>query len=194
LEPNEIYYIAEIKKGNASVFKEVYRLYYSSLCRFANKYFNDTDEVEDIVQDIMVKLWEQRQKHTITNLKTYLFSAVKNSCINRLNHLKVVQKHGESASIELKLLELEYDTLFIDDDIKSLQTQVLDAIDLLPEQCCKIVKMKYIEGMKSKDIAQHTNLSQRTVETHIYQGLKTLSLKFKNIIPLLLCVAINLLK
>ena len=194
MDQNELYYIAEIKKGNASVFKDVYRLYYSPLCRFANKYFTDTDEVEDIVQDIMIKLWEQHQKLTITNLKTYLFSAVKNSCINRLNHLKVVQKYSDSALIEIKLLELEYDTEFNDNDTKSLQTQVTDAIDLLPEQCSKIVKMKYIDGMKSKDIAQQTNLSQRTVETHIYKGLKTLSLKFKNIIPLLLCITINLLK
>lgn len=191
MELDEKYIISEIKKGNSLVFKDVYRKYYSPLCRFANKYFDDKDEAEDIVQETMVKMWEQRSKLEIQTLKTYLFSAVKNSCLNRLNHLIVVQKHKETTAIEIKMLELEHDDAYVDDAKKELERKVFEAIDELPEQCSKIVKLKYIDGMKSKDIATMTNLSPRTIETHLYKGLKTLSQKFKNTFPILLCVLIN---
>lgn len=190
MELDEKYIISEIKKGNSLVFKDVYRKYYSPLCRFANKYFDDKDEAEDIVQETMVKMWEQRSKLEIQTLKTYLFSAVKNSCLNRLNHLIVVQKHKETTAIEIKMIELEHDDAFVDDDKKEIERRVFEAIDELPEQCSKIVKLKYIDGMKSKDIATMTNLSPRTIETHLYKGLKTLSKKFKNTFSILLCVLI----
>jgi RNA polymerase sigma-70 factor, ECF subfamily len=188
LEINDTHIITEIKKGNASVFKDVYRIYYSPLCRFANKYFEDKEEAEDIVQETMVKMWEQRNRLEINTLKTYLYSAVKNSCLNRLKHLIVVQKHNETAAIEIKMIELEHDDDFQDEEKKILERKVFEAIDELPEQCGKIVKMKYIDGMKSKDIAILTNLSPRTIETHLYKGLKTLSQKLKNAVPTLLCL------
>jgi len=190
LDIEEEYIIAEVRKGNSSIFKDVYRMYYSPLCRFAHKYFDEKEEAEDIVQETMVKMWEQRNKLEINNLKTYLFSAVKNSCLNRLKHLVVVQKHNETTAIEIKLIELEYDNEFFDEETKILERKVFEAIEDLPEQCGKIVKLKYIDGMKSKDIAIMTNLSPRTVETHLYKGLKVLSEKFKNTIPLLIIVFI----
>lgn len=190
MDIEEEYIIAEVRKGNSSIFKDVYRMYYSPLCRFAHKYFDEKEEAEDIVQETMVKMWEQRNKLEINNLKTYLFSAVKNSCLNRLKHLVVVQKHNETTAIEIKLIELEYDNEFFDEETKILERKVFEAIEDLPEQCGKIVKLKYIDGMKSKDIAIMTNLSPRTVETHLYKGLKVLSEKFKNTIPLLIIVFI----
>ena len=190
MDIEEEYIIAEIKKGNSLIFKDVYRIYYSPLCRFAHKYFDKKEEAEDIVQETMVKMWEQRNKLEINNLKTYLFSAVKNGCLNRLKHLIVVQKHNETTAIEIKLIELESDNEFFDEETKILERKVFEAIEDLPEQCGKIVKLKYIDGMKSKDIAVMTNLSPRTVETHLYKGLKVLSQKFKDTIPLLIIMFI----
>lgn len=183
MELDEKHIISEIRKGNATAFKDVYRAYYAPLCRFANKYFEDPQEAEDIVQDTMVKMYEQGNKLDIQSLRSYLFSAVKNSCLNRLSHLTVVQKHFETAAIEIKMIELEHEDAFDEDNKKTLEKKVFDAINELPEQCGKIVKMHYIDGMKSKEIATATNLSPRTIETHLYKGLKTLSHKFKDFIP-----------
>jgi len=180
LKFNQQNIIEEIKKGNALAFKEMYNLYYTSLCRFAFKYFENSIEAEDIVQEIMAKLWEQRETLQINNLNSYLFTAIKHSCLNRLNHLKVIQKHIDATSFELKLLELEYDNDFVLDEKQEREKQVLQAIDELPEQRKKIIGLKYFEGKKAKEIAEITNLSVRTVETHIYKGLKTLTNKFKN--------------
>ncbi|MDR3704694.1 MAG: RNA polymerase sigma-70 factor [Paludibacteraceae bacterium] len=173
--------------GDSSAFKELYRLYYVSLCRFAYKYVGDVAQSEDIVQDTLLKIWEQRGKLSgLTSLKSYLFSAVKNSCLNFLEHQKVVNKYTENVSVEINLLSLQYEDTAFDEDKFFLENQLLAAIDDLPKQCGEIFKMKYLEGLRTKEIATQTNLSPRTVEAHVFNALKTLREKFKNIAPVLI--------
>ncbi|MBK8806706.1 MAG: hypothetical protein IPO21_08695 [Bacteroidales bacterium] len=110
MNKGDINIIEEIKKGNPLVFKEVYRLYYAQLCRFASDYIEDADEVEDLVQDTLIKIWDKREELAITNLKNYLFTSVRNACINRLEHIKIVQNHKEKNISEIKILELKDET------------------------------------------------------------------------------------
>lgn len=183
--------LQEILHGNASAFKDVYRLYYNDLCRYTRKYFPLREDAEEIVQDVLVRIWENRDKLThVNNLRTYLFTTVKNSSLNRIEHLRVVQKHADSVALEIKALELESDTDFFENQ-SNIEKEVLKAIDDLPEQCGKVFKMKYIDGMKAKDIADEVNLSQRTVETHVFNGLKLLRQRLAHVLPfVLICLAI----
>ncbi|MBK8808363.1 MAG: RNA polymerase sigma-70 factor [Bacteroidales bacterium] len=167
--------IENIKNGNKDVFITVYRAYYKSLCSFASKYFEDSNDAEDIVQDSLIWIWENRNKLEITSLKTYLFSSVKNACLNKLKHLKVVNKHKETTAIELKLLELECDDTYSFDEVENIDQTIEDLLNTLPEQRKKIMKLRYIQGMTSKEIAAQENISQRTVETHLYKAIKSLS-------------------
>jgi len=180
-----------IVSGDSSAFKELYRLYYAALCRFAYKYVGDIAQSEDIVQDTLLKIWEQREKLSgLASLKSYLYSAVKNSCLNYLEHQKVVNKYTENVSVEINLLSLQYEDISFDEDEFFLENQLLAAIDDLPKQCGEIFKMKYLEGLRTKEIATQTNLSPRTVEAHVFNALKTLREKFKNIAPTLILLLI----
>jgi len=189
LEKNEQHLITEILNSNATAFKKVYYSHYNELCNFARKYFNDRDEAEEIVQNTLVKIWEQRSKlEGVASLKSYLFSSVKNSCMNEIAHQKVVKKHADVYELELKEIELSMDDSFeMDED--DLDSRVRAAIDELPEQCGKIFRMKYIDGMKAKEIAEITSLSQRTVETHVFNGLKSLREKLKYLIVFALVIS-----
>ena len=179
--------IPEILKGNQMAFKQVYYIYYNELCNFVRKYFNDKEDAEEIVQDTLVKIWEQREKlENVSSLRHYLFSSVKNHCLNEIEHLKVVRKHTEYAAIELKKIELEFENDFSEDN--ELERRIFDAIEDLPEQCGKIFKMKYLDGLRAKEIAEKTNLSQRTVETHIFNGLKHLRESLKSFLIIILVV------
>lgn len=185
----EQYFIQQIKDGNSDIFKEVYRFYYNPLCLFAYKYIDDKDEVEDIVQETMVYVWENRKKSTIENIKTYLFTAVKHACLNRLNHIKVVNRHKEQTALEIKLLELEHDDSFLIEEQKERQLLVEEMLASLPEQRQRIMRLRYIDGLSAKEIAEQTDISQRTVETHIYKAVKSLASAFGNKALLLLLLA-----
>lgn len=156
-------------------FKQLYRLYYEALCWFAYKYIGDKISSEDLVQDALIKLWEQRQKLSeVTNLKSYLYLIVKNSCLNFLEHRKVVAKHAESVAVEINLLSLQNDNLAFYDEDPLPEKLLMEAIEKLPKQSREIFKMKYLEGKRTKEIAEISNLSTRTVETHVYNALKNL--------------------
>lgn len=179
METNEQTIIDAIKKGDADAFKEVYRRYYKPLCQFVYKYFEDSHLAEDIVQETLVGIWENHQKLSITNIKTYLFSSVKNACLNKIKHEKVVQKYMDLNLYELRILELESDTLFLESEDYENIRQVDALLNSLPEQRRKIMGMKYIDGLTAKEIAEITATSQRTVETHIYKGMRTLQQLFR---------------
>lgn len=166
--------IKEISNGNTDAFREIYRLYYKSLCQFVYKYFEDRDEAEDIVQETLVGIWEKRNNLNISNLRTYLFSSVKNACLNKIKHMKIVEKYTDTNLIELKIIELEHDNLFEETEEYFIAARVEHLLSTLPDQRRKIMSMKYQEGLSAKEIAEITNTSQRTVETHIYKGIKAI--------------------
>jgi RNA polymerase sigma-70 factor (ECF subfamily) len=178
---NQIDLVELIVKGDALAFKELYRLYYTSLCRFAYKYVEDIAESEDIVQETLLKVWEQHEKlEGIFNIKSYLFSAVKNTCINYLTHQKVINRYSENVTLEINLLSLQHENSAFAEEESELENKLMEAIEELPKQCGDIFKMKYLKGLKAKEIATQTNLSIRTVESHVFNALKALRYKFKD--------------
>lgn len=70
-------------------FQAVFRAWYSPLCNYAVTFTKDPDVSEDIVQDLFVKIWEQRRGLlTETSIRYYLFTAVRNNCITWLRREK----------------------------------------------------------------------------------------------------------
>lgn len=176
-----------IAQGDADAYKELYQLYYYALCHFASNYLGDDAQAEDTVQDALLKLWEQRSRFAeIANLKSYLYLSVKNACLNHLTHQKVVAKHADFISDEINLLALQATNSAFDDEEISLEEQVIDAISNLPKQCSEIFKLKYLEGKRTKEIAEDLDISPRTVNAHIYNALKSLRNHFKDISILLI--------
>ena len=87
---------AAIRAGNEQAFESLFREHYAVLCAFSRKFVTDPDAAEEIVQDLFLGLWEKRADLMPTlSLRSYLFAAVRNSCLNHLKHLKVRGRHVE---------------------------------------------------------------------------------------------------
>src|SRR5690625_5089969 len=81
----EIETIQKINQGDESAFEQLFHLYYDRLCMFSAGYVGSSDQARDIVQEVFIALWENRQTLTIeTSLKSYLFQAVRNRSTNAL--------------------------------------------------------------------------------------------------------------
>ena len=88
--------ISNFRKGNRTAFKQIFDLFFSSLCLFANKYNNDSKESEDIVQEVFIIVWEKRKQFTDINyLRAFLYETVKNKSLNAIKHLKVKNRYAE---------------------------------------------------------------------------------------------------
>lgn len=158
-----------------SIFEIIYSQYYSSLCSYAYTFIPDEDEAEEIVQSIILKLWEQKENlDAIQSLKSYLYRSVKNTCLNFIKHQKLEEKYRESAWVELKKIESE----FIDPyHNKELENHITKAINELPERCREVFELSRFEGKKNKEISECLDISTKAVEANITRALATLRKK-----------------
>ncbi len=170
-----------LKSGDESVFDAVYTFYFSRLCAFGSQYI-ELSECEEIVQEVMLWLWENRQALVPElSLKSLLFTMVKNKCLNRLEHTIVKQKVHE------KLIE-KFKEQFEDPDFyifNELQELLNKAIEKLPKEYRKAFEMNRFENMTYNEIAEISGVSSKTIAYRISQALKILRTELKDYIPLL---------
>lgn len=160
-----------IASGDQQAFRLLYQKYYSPLCFYALRYVQDKDDAEEIVQSVMAKLFETRENHaSIKNINAYLYRMVYNSCVNFIEKMKVRDRYKTETEAELAEIALE-DESPIDDDMKM---QIAQAIRSLPEQSQKVFKMKYLHGLRYKEIAEELGIGERTVETHLKRAILSL--------------------
>lgn len=160
--------------------------------RFAQEYVIREEDAENIVQDIFLDLWEQNLlllSHT--NLFAYLFTTVKNKCIDFLRHKTVVQKtQAKFQDDYIKALQMKFHSLeAFDEKIFSeptIEAVIQNAIDSLPKKCREIFILNKIEGKKQKIIAQELHISINTVESQMAIAYKKLKEVLKDHIPLLI--------
>lgn len=173
-------------------FEDIYLAYFSKMKHFAREYVVLEQDAENIVQDVFTELWEKREMLSMQiNLVAYLFTTVKNKCLNHLRHKMIVQetanKIQEEYSITLRMnldsLEAFDQNIFSDQDIEQIINRALNA---LSPKCREIFIMSKLEGKKQKQIAAELNISINTVETQIGIAYKKLRAELKDHLPLLL--------
>jgi RNA polymerase sigma-70 factor (ECF subfamily) len=175
---------------NNDNFSQIYLKYYPRLILFAKEYVISEEDAENIVQDVFLSLWENRNiPHTIVNLDAYLFKLIKNRSIDFLrvklserNRYQTIQNSFES-ELRLKLNSLEsFDSYYMNEE--NIEKIVAEIIHSLPEKCREIFVLSRFEQLKHKEIAQKLNISVNTVENQIGIAIKKLYVSLKKYFPL----------
>ena len=144
--------------------------------------------MQRIVHDVFLTLWERKEEIEISfTLTTYLFTLVKNRCLNFLRHKLIEEEYNSQMKEELgfKLYALEaFDYSYQSEE--ELQEIIRRALDTLPERCREIFIKSRIEGLKYKEISDELGISVNTVENQMVTALKKLRVALKDYLPLLL--------
>lgn len=153
-----------------SEFRNYYDLFYEPLCRFLNFYTQDTMLMEDILQDVFLKLWENHDLLEVEHIKTYLFHTTRNKV---LNHLRDEENRHQLLErwLDQQLLERKGRECF---DLEQFSAMVNRAIDQLPPKCREIFILSRYEQQTYKEIADKLGLSVKTVEAQMGIALKRL--------------------
>ena len=169
----------QISRGDEKMFELLFKTFYPSLCHFAFNILKSNDLAEEVVQEVFVKIWEKRQKLNITtSVRNYLFSAVRNRCLNVIEHEKIKNLHNRKI-LEESPPETDYASDFLD---PAIAYKIEESILSLPEKRREIFRLNREEGLKYKEIAEKLNLSVKTVEAQMGLALKTLREKLKDLI------------
>ena len=155
--------INALSKGKKEAFFILYKKFFVALCLFAQKFSIGKEAAEDIVQEIFYKLYEERQIfHNILTLQSYLYSSVKNSCLNYICD-------------EI----YNNDTTFINDVIENeVYRELYQLLDELPPQC-RVIFERVLQGETSETIAKSMHLSIETVKTQRKKAKHILRERYK---------------
>jgi RNA polymerase sigma-70 factor (ECF subfamily) len=172
-------------------FKTLFKDYFQPLCHLSMHYLEDIDESKGVVQDAFVKLWEVRHGlNPDSNIQNFLFTLVKNSCLNLLKRKQILLKHHE----KIKWLEMHYQYESLnrmgDDylEFNELKIKIESAIRQLPGSCRKVFEMSRFEELKNREIAENLGISQKTVEAHLTKALKILRNQLKDYLTLIVII------
>ena len=165
--------IKAIGEGRTSAFKLVFDSCYEKLCQYAFTIVKDTDEAEDIVQAMFVKLWERRETLDIKySIRSYLFKSVYHQCINQLEHRKIKLKFQDDS---------QWNPVHTNIDAfpNELEERLRRVVEGLPPQCRTIFIMSRYEELRYPEIASKLNISVNTIQNQICKALRILRAELK---------------
>lgn len=162
--------LEQLKKSDRAAFEHIYKEYSQKVYRFAQRYMNNNCDVEEIVQDTFVHLWEARMNiDPALNFDNYLFTITRNLIFN--SHRTKVNEVCIQDTV-LAGLEQEYDMLEDEIIVRDLSQYINHIIEQLPPKQQEVFNLSRQQLLPYKEIAKQLNISEKTVEAHIYQAIK----------------------
>lgn len=165
-----------LQRRDNEAFRYLYDCYYKALSSLANYFVKDQLIADDLVQEVFIAILQGKQNFsTISEIKYFLYTSVKNRCLSCLRNQKVHKRyHQEVLSSETEIDEFWEKAL--EEDV---YVTLILAIRQLPLQC-QTVMLLTLEGLKVKDIAVRMQISEKMVKMHRKNGKEKLLMRFRN--------------
>lgn len=167
-----------LRRNDPLALETLFDRYYKALCQYCVLYTGNYEVSEEIISDLFIRLWDNRNGTAILKIRNYLFVSAKNLS---LNHKQ--KKKDPVSSLE----ELDPEHIFQDMETpfhilsgRESYQKILKLIDLLPLRQREVLLMSRIEQMDKNRIAELLGISVRTVETTLYQSIKQLRALLKD--------------
>ena len=166
--------LKELVNGNRAAFDALFKLYYPSLLAYSMRYLSKEDS-ENIVQDVMLYLWEHRADIRINNLQNYLFTSVRNKALSLLNHGIVKQR------VHSELINSLFESYSIDEiSILELTEKMEKTLGTMPREYREAFELHRFYNKSYKEIADIKNVSPKTIDYRIQQALRSLRVSLKD--------------
>ena len=163
-------------------FDSYFLKYHPALLQYTRKLIEDEQQALDLVQEVFIKFWGKRDfSQGEGQVKSFLFTSIKNSCFNYLKHQIVVRKFEQQYAWRLKEMEASY---YLSGEKSLIEKESLEqieqAIDSLGDIYKEVIFLSRIEGLKNSEISENLHIPVRTVETRIFRALALLKEKISS--------------
>ena len=167
--------LAELQRTNAEAFMEaLFRAFYRPLGNVVFRMVPDRAVAEDLVQDVLLNIWKNRDTLRVTTYKAYLYRAALNAALRYAERQK---RHVAWA--EAQLPDLGRNTT--DDLVQGQEAEaaVAAALATLPPQCRAVFLLSRQEGLSYQQIADALEIAPKTVENQMGKALRLLRQQLK---------------
>lgn len=170
--------IDTFQKGGPDALQSLLKQFYNPLCLFADRLLADSAAAEDIVGESFIKLWNKRTDfESMQNIKAFMYITVRNAC---LNHLKQAKRDSLSKK-QLAYITGDKEEFVLNEMIRAeVLKEIMHAINNLPEQCGKVLRLGYLEGLKNQEIADLMQISVHTVKNQKARAIQLLKIKLRD--------------
>jgi RNA polymerase sigma-70 factor (family 1) len=179
--------VVSLHDGNVEAFDLIFKKYSARLYSFAFKYLKSKTDTEELVQNVFLKIWENRVtlKHE-SSLKAYLFT------ISYHDICKCFRSRMYNEKLKNQIIESNRISFNPGDqiDYQSVLEQIDTIIEKMPARQKEVFVKSRKEGKSSREIASELNISPGTVDNHISEALKFVRKNLGNNLSYLLFFAV----
>ena len=174
--------LMKLKNHDEQAMIMLYKRYWRSLYISAYRILKNKESSEDIVQELFIRIWNNRENLDIkSSVQAYLSAAVRYEVLRRLrnskNHEPILDEIIETVA-DLSL----YDRL----EYQELQFRISTVVDTLPGKCREVYNLSRNELLSHKEIAEKLAISTKTVRNHITRALHELRMNMNELMMLLI--------
>lgn len=170
---NEQYLLSQFNCADQQAFSHIFSIFYAPLCFFCNRLVTNKPAAEEIVQDILYKLWEKNNDFaSLSSIKAFLYISTRNAAMNFID--KEQRKARRAGAMTIAEEELTEDPVTREIIYAEVLNELRAEINNLPEQCAKVIRMLYEEDMKPQEIADELNVKVSTVYNQKMRGISIL--------------------
>lgn len=168
-EPTDKVLLILLKEDNSRAFETIYRRYWRQLFVFIYQQIGSKEDTKEIIQELMLSLWQNRAEAEIQNLRSYLFIAARNLANRHFRKEINLRKYQE-----YRLMQEVFESTGADEIVH--ESQLTEAIEKvlgqLPEKTALIFRMNKLDDVSVKKIALQMGLSDRAVEYHLTKSMR----------------------
>lgn len=173
--------LKSLSQGEMGAFKKLFKLFYPVLYAYAHK-FLVKEEAQEVAQDTLIWLWENRQDLPAEkSLTAYLFSMIHNKSLNLIAKQEAVARAETNYYILHQSLIEEYSLW----QLRDLMDNIDKAVANLPDEYRNAFVLYKFKGLSVQEIADVTNVSDKTIYYRINQATKILRVILKDYLSLL---------
>ena len=140
----------------------------TTLVRLAFGILRDSDEAEDVVQDVLLRLWQMRDQLRMP-IEPLARVLTRNRCID------IVRRKKPAAELSMAVFQEE------DEALRERIERMMKVIETLPDLQQTILRLRHMEGMEFKEIAELTGSTEAAVRKALSRARQAVRDKFKRI-------------
>lgn len=169
-------WVERIRAGDETAFDALFTAYYPALCDFAHSFLHRPDAVEELVQNLFLRIWEHRAEWRPDGVRAYLFAACRNGALDYQRHERIVARFEDRSARENLGSGLGHAPARPDEEAQAseLEAALRAAIEALPERRRLVVVLRWEHQLSHAEIAQVLGVTVKTVETQFGRAIATL--------------------